>query len=75
MQQTHMRLHLSQGENHELRVINIPIVWRPMSLPESESQETWKNGVASQHVADGVRGARVINWSVANPYYHENWMR
>ena len=26
-----------------------------------------KNGVANQHVANVVRGARVINWSVANP--------
>ena len=75
MQQTDMKLHLSQGENHELRVFNIPIVWRPMSLLESESWETWKNGVASQHVANGVRGARVINWSAANPYHHGNWMR
>ena len=67
MQQTNMRLHLFQVESHELRVINIPTVRRPMSLLEGESWETWKNGVASQHVGNGVRGARVINWSVANP--------
>ena len=66
MQQTSMRLHLSQIENHELRVINICIVWRPMSLPESGLKETWKNGVASQHVANGVKGARVIMWRIAN---------
>ena len=29
-------------------------------------QETWKNGVASQHVENGVKGTRVIIWSVAN---------
>ena len=75
MQQTDVRLHLSLVENHELRFINIPIVWRPMSLLESESQETWKNGVASQHVTNVVRGAGVINWSVASPYCHGNWMR
>ena len=72
MQQTDMRLHLSQVENHELRVINIPIVWRPMSLPEGGSWETWKNGVTSPHVANGVRGARVIHCSVADPYCHGN---
>ena len=38
-----------------------------MSLPESESWQTWKNGVTSQHVTNGVRGARVVDWSVANP--------
>ena len=46
-----------------------------MSLPEGGSWETWKNRVANPHVANGVRGARVINWSVANPYHHGNWMR
>ena len=46
-----------------------------MPLPESGSWETWKNGVASQHVANGVKGTRVINWSAANPYCHGNWMR
>ena len=61
-----MRLHLSGIENHESRVINICIVWRPMSLPESGLQETWKNGVASQHVANGIKGTRLIIWSVAN---------
>ena len=66
MQQTNMRLHLSQIENHESRVINIHIVWRPMSLLESGLQETWKNGIASQCVANGVKGARVIIWSIAN---------
>ena len=72
MQQTNMRLHLSQVENHELRVINILIVWRPMSLLESGSQEIWKNGVANQHVMNGFRATRVINLSVAKPYYHGN---
>ena len=63
MQQTDMRLHLSQIKNHELWVINIPIVWRPISLLENGLQEIWKNGVAIQHVANGVKGARVTIWS------------
>ena len=75
MQQTDMSLHLSQIENHQSRSINIPIVWRPMSLLESGPQETGKSGVANPHVTNGVRSARVINWSVANPYHHGNWMR
>ena len=37
-----------------------------MSLPEIGLQETWKNGVASQHVANGVKCARLIIWSIAN---------
>ena len=55
-----MRLHLSQVENHELKVINILTVWRPMSLLEGGSQATWETGVANPHVANGIRGARVI---------------
>ena len=70
-----MRLHLPGIENHELRFINIHTAWQPVSLPESGPWETWKNGVASQHVASGVKGTRVIIWSVANPYCHGNWMR
>ena len=31
-----------------------------MSLLESGSWETWKNGVAIQHVANGVKGAWMI---------------
>ena len=34
-----------------------------MSLPESGLWETWKNGVASQHVANGVKGVWMIIWS------------
>ena len=58
MQQTDMRLYVSQIENHEPRVINIPIVWRPMSLLENGLQEIWRNGIAIQDVANGVKGAR-----------------
>ena len=36
-------------------VINIPIVWRPMSLLESGSHKTGENGVASQHVVNGIK--------------------
>ena len=46
-----------------------------MSLLESGPWETWKSEIANLHVANGVKGARVINWSVANPYHHGNWMR
>ena len=63
MQQTDITLRLSQIENHESRVINIPIVWRPMSLLENGWQEIWENDVAIQHVVNGVKGARVIIWS------------
>ena len=41
-------------------VINIHIVWRPMSLPESGMQKTWKGGVANQHGAKCVKCARLI---------------
>ena len=34
-----------------------------MSLTENGSQGIWKNGVAIQCVANGVKGARVIIWS------------
>ena len=34
-----------------------------MSLPEIGSWEIWKNGVAIQHVANGVKGAGMIIWS------------
>ena len=34
-----------------------------MSLPESGSQEIWKNGVAFQHVVNGVKGVWMIIWS------------
>ena len=61
-----MRLHLPGIKNHESRVINIHTAWQSVSLLESELQGTWKNGVASQHVANGVKGARMIIWSVAN---------
>ena len=55
-------------------VITIPIVWRPMSLSESGSQETWKNGAASQHVANGVRCAWMIIWSLSDSQRYRNWM-
>ena len=38
-----------------LEVINIHIVWRPMSLPESGMQKTWKSIVANQHCAKCVK--------------------
>ena len=38
-----------------LGVINIHMVWRPMSLLESGSQKTWESGVANQHVAKCVK--------------------
>ena len=39
-----------------------------MSLPERGPQETGKSGAANLHIANGVKGARVINWRVASPF-------
>ena len=46
--------------------INVPIVWRPMSLPESGLQKTWENGVTSQCVANGVKCAWMIILSLSD---------
>ena len=43
-----------------LGVINIHIVWRPMSLPENGMQKTWKSSVANQHGAKCVKCAWLI---------------
>ena len=45
-----------------------------MSLPESGLWETWKNGVASQHVANGVKGVWMIIWELADSQQYGNWM-
>ena len=41
-----------------------------MSFPESGLWECWKNGVASQRVANGVNGAWMIFWSLQ---IHNDW--
>ena len=38
-----------------LGVINIHIVWRPMSLPENGLQKTWESSVANQQFAKCVK--------------------
>ena len=53
-------------------VINIPSVWRPMSFLESGSQKIWENGVASQHVANGVKCAWMIIWSLSDSQQYRN---
>ena len=39
-----------------------------MLLLESGPWGTWKSGTANLHITNGVKGARVINWRVANPF-------
>ena len=64
-----------RSENHESKVNNSLIVWRPMSLPEGRSQESEKSEVANLCNTDGVKGARVIIWRALNSYCHGNLMR
>ena len=56
-------------------VIDIHIVWRPMSLLESGSQKTWESGVAHQHIANGDKCAWMIIWSLSDSQQYGNWMR
>ena len=46
-----------------------------MSLPESGLQKTWESGVASQHVANGVKYAWMIIWGLSGSQQYGNWMR
>ena len=64
-----------RSENHESKVNNSFIVWRPMSLPEDRSWETGKNEVANVCVTNGVKGAGVIIWKASNSYCHRNLTR
>ena len=45
-----------------LGVINIHIVWRPMSLLESGMQKTWKSSVANQHLVKCVKACLRDIW-------------
>ena len=47
-----------------LGVINIHIVWKPVSLPETGMQKTWKSSVANQHGAKCVKCAWMIIWGL-----------
>ena len=38
-----------------LGIINIHVVWRPMTLSESGLQKTWKSSVANEHLAKCVK--------------------
>ena len=56
-------------------VINIHFVWRPMSLPESGMQKTWKSIVANQHGLKCVKCTWMIIWGLQESQQHGNWMR
>ena len=36
-------------------IINIHMVWRPITLSESEPQKTWKSGGANEHLVKCVK--------------------
>ena len=44
-----------ESRTMNLGVINIHMVWRPMSLPESGLWKTWESVVSNQHVAKCVK--------------------
>ena len=44
-----------ESRTMNLGVINIHIVWRPMSLSESGPWKTWESNVANQHLAKCVK--------------------
>ena len=56
-------------------VINIYIVWRPMSLSESGTWKSWESGVANQHDAKCVRCAWMTIWGLEESEWYGNWMR
>ena len=58
-----------------LGVLNIHIVWRPMSLLERGMWKTWKSSVANQHGAKCVKCAWMIIWGLSESQQHGNWMR
>ena len=64
-----------RSENHESKVKNSFIVWRPMSLPEDRSWETGKSDVAKVCIMNGVKGAGVIIWRALNSFCYGNLMR
>ena len=71
-----LRLHLCKNENHEMKVNNSFIVWRPMSLLEDRIRETGKRQVANVCVMNGAKGAElIIFWRVSDLYCHGNLMR
>ena len=47
-------------------VINIHILWRPMSLLESGMWKPWKSSVANQHGMKCVKCAWLIIWACKN---------
>ena len=55
-----MRLLLSKNENHELKVNNRSILWKPMSLLEDRSQETREKGKEPMCVLQ--MGSDMLNW-------------
>ena len=40
-------------------IINIHMAWQPMALPESGSQETWKDMVTNEHIVKCVKACLI----------------
>ena len=69
-------VEISKNENHELKVNNSSIIWKPMSVPEDRSQETGKRQVANVWFANGVKGAELITfWRASDSYCHGDLTR
>ena len=43
----------------DLGIISIHMVWRPMALPESGLQETWKDMVTNEHLVKCVKACLI----------------
>ena len=43
----------------DLGIINIHIVWRPMTLPKRESLENWKDMVTNEHLTMCVKACLI----------------
>ena len=50
-----MRLLVSESRTMNLGILNIHVVWRPMTLSESGLQKTWKSSLASEHLVKCVK--------------------
>ena len=44
-----------ESRTMDIGILNIHMVWRPMTLPESGLWKTWKSSVANEHLAKGVK--------------------
>ena len=43
----------------DLGIINIHVAWQPMALPESGSQESWKDMVTNEHLVKCVKASLI----------------